>query len=68
MASQAGPSSSGWKTTKVLPACVLGRVVDVDAGQLIEQGPAQQVLTAPRHRFTASLVAGSARLAADLRP
>ncbi|WP_326654223.1 ABC transporter ATP-binding protein [Streptomyces sp. NBC_01750] len=49
-------------------AATAARIAVLDAGELIEQGPAQQVLTAPRHRFTASLVAGSARLAADVRP
>ncbi|WP_328676798.1 ATP-binding cassette domain-containing protein [Streptomyces sp. NBC_00322] len=49
-------------------AATAARIAVLDAGELIEQGPAQQVLTAPRHRFTASLVEGSARLAADMRP
>ncbi|WP_406731490.1 ABC transporter ATP-binding protein [Streptomyces sp. NBC_01794] len=49
-------------------AATAARIAVLDAGELIEQGPAQQVLTAPRHRFTASLVAGSVRLAADTRP
>lgn len=49
-------------------AATAARIAVLDAGELIEQGPAQQVLTAPRHRFTASLVAGSARLAAEMRP
>ena len=49
-------------------AATAARIAVLDAGELIEQGPAQEVLTAPRHEFTASLVAGSARLAADLRP
>lgn len=48
-------------------AATAARIAVLDAGELIEQGPAQAVLTAPRHEFTASLVAGSARLAADLR-
>ncbi|MFD9224943.1 ABC transporter ATP-binding protein [Streptomyces sp. NPDC060064] len=49
-------------------AATAARIAVLDAGELIEQGPAQQVLTVPRHGFTASLVQGSARLAADMRP
>ncbi|MER5462423.1 hypothetical protein ABT010_17415 [Streptomyces sp. NPDC002668] len=49
-------------------AATAARIAVPDAGELIEQGPAQQALTAPRHGFTASLVAGSGRPAADLRP
>lgn len=49
-------------------AATAARIAVLEAGELIEQGPAQQVLTSPRHGFTASLVAGSARLAADMRP
>ncbi|WP_328403586.1 ATP-binding cassette domain-containing protein [Streptomyces sp. NBC_00390] len=49
-------------------AATAARIAVLDAGELIEQGPAQQVLTAPRHGFTASLVAGSAGLVANFRP
>lgn len=44
-------------------AATAARIAVLDAGELIEQEPAQQVLTTPRHGFTASLVEGSARLA-----
>ncbi|MDT3396762.1 ATP-binding cassette domain-containing protein [Streptomyces sp. B1866] len=44
-------------------AALADRVAVLDAGELVEQGPARQVLTAPRHPFTASLVAASAELA-----
>ncbi|WP_405805564.1 MULTISPECIES: hypothetical protein [unclassified Streptomyces] len=49
-------------------AATAASIAVLDAGELIDQGPAQQVLTAPRHGFTASLVACSARLAWDMRP
>ncbi|WP_308122032.1 ATP-binding cassette domain-containing protein [Streptomyces sp. TRM70350] len=40
------------------------RIAVLDAGELVEQGPADQVLGAPRHPFTASLTETTARLAA----
>ncbi|MFD9543867.1 ABC transporter ATP-binding protein [Streptomyces sp. NPDC060022] len=49
-------------------AATAARIAVLDSGELIEQGPAQQVLTEPRHGVTASLVRGSGRLAADIRP
>jgi peptide/nickel transport system ATP-binding protein len=49
-------------------AATAARIAVLEAGDLVEQGPAQQVLTAPRHEFTASLVAGPAALAAGPRP
>ncbi|MEU3619999.1 ATP-binding cassette domain-containing protein [Streptomyces sp. NPDC006872] len=37
-------------------AALAHRIAVLDAGELVEQGPAQRVLTAPRHPFTVSLV------------
>ncbi|WP_331766434.1 ATP-binding cassette domain-containing protein [Embleya sp. NBC_00896] len=37
-------------------ARIADRIAVVDAGLLIEQGPTRQLLTAPRHEFTRSLV------------
>ncbi|MFJ2262070.1 ABC transporter ATP-binding protein [Streptomyces sp. NPDC087844] len=39
------------------------RIAVLDGGEVVEQGPARDVLTAPAHPFTASLVESSARLA-----
>nr|WP_030857451.1 ATP-binding cassette domain-containing protein [Streptomyces sp. NRRL S-37] len=44
-------------------AALAHRVAVLDAGELVEQGPARQVLTAPSHPFTASLVRTTTRLA-----
>ncbi|MFG2581696.1 ABC transporter ATP-binding protein [Streptomyces malaysiensis] len=38
------------------------RIAVLEAGEVIEQGPAHQVLTAPGHAFTASLVRASSAL------
>ncbi|MFG2551281.1 ABC transporter ATP-binding protein [Streptomyces sp. NPDC048581] len=43
------------------------RVAVLDAGELVEQGPAQQVLTEPRHPFTISLMETTERLEAGTR-
>ncbi|MBB5937850.1 ABC transporter ATP-binding protein [Streptomyces zagrosensis] len=40
-------------------AALAHRVAVLDAGEIVESGSARQVLTAPRHSFTASLVAAS---------
>ncbi|WP_232110201.1 ABC transporter ATP-binding protein [Streptomyces buecherae] len=40
-------------------AALAHRVAVLDAGEIVEQGTARQVLTAPRHPFTASLVRAS---------
>ncbi|MER6155243.1 ATP-binding cassette domain-containing protein [Streptomyces sp. NPDC001868] len=38
-------------------AAVAHRIAVMDAGEIVEQGPARQLLTTPRHTFTTSLVA-----------
>ncbi|MFC5238994.1 ABC transporter ATP-binding protein [Streptomyces atrovirens] len=45
-------------------AALTHRVAVLDAGELVEQGPARQVLTAPSHPFTVSLMETTARLTA----
>lgn len=45
-------------------AAAADRIAVLDAGELVEDGTAHQVLTAPRHAFTASLVDAPVRLAA----
>ncbi|MEU8651711.1 hypothetical protein [Streptomyces sp. NPDC048737] len=44
------------------------RIAVMEAGELVEQGPAQRVLTAPRHPFTVSLTEATARAGAGTRP
>ncbi|CAM5249971.1 ABC transporter ATP-binding protein [Streptomyces aurantiogriseus] len=44
------------------------RIAVLDAGEVVEQGPAQRVLTEPRHPFTVSLMETTARLEAGTRP
>ncbi|MBM7440114.1 ABC transporter ATP-binding protein [Streptomyces sp. HB132] len=44
------------------------RVAVLDAGEVVEQGPAEQVLTAPQHPFTVSLLGASGRRGAAVRP
>ncbi|MGW0572460.1 ABC transporter ATP-binding protein [Streptomyces tauricus] len=41
------------------------RIAVLDGGEVVEQGPARDVLTAPAHPFTVSLVESSSGLAAD---
>jgi peptide/nickel transport system ATP-binding protein len=42
-------------------AAVAHRIAVMDAGHMVEQGPARRVLTAPRHAFTARLVSAARR-------
>ncbi|AZQ38193.1 ABC transporter ATP-binding protein [Streptomyces cyaneochromogenes] len=43
------------------------RIAVLDTGELVEQGPAQRVLTEPRHPFTVSLMETTERLEAGTR-
>ncbi|CAM5370942.1 ABC transporter ATP-binding protein [Streptomyces purpurascens] len=43
-------------------AALAHRIAVLDAGELVEQGPARRVLTEPRHPFTAALAETIARL------
>ncbi|MFF8228061.1 ABC transporter ATP-binding protein [Streptomyces caelestis] len=45
-------------------AALAHRIAVLDAGELVEQGPAQRILTTPKHPFTISLMETTARLAA----
>ncbi|MDX3313898.1 ABC transporter ATP-binding protein [Streptomyces sp. NPDC054884] len=45
-------------------AALAHRIAVLDAGELVEQGPAQRVLTAPSHPFTVSLMETTTRLGA----
>jgi peptide/nickel transport system ATP-binding protein len=44
-------------------AGIAARIAVLDAGDVVEEGPARDVLTAPTHPFTVSLVESSVRLA-----
>lgn len=44
------------------------RVAVLDGGEVVEEGPAEQILTAPRHPFTVSLLGASGRWGAAVRP
>lgn len=48
-------------------AALAHRIAVLDAGELVEQGPARRVLTAPRHPFTRSLMETSRRLPTPAR-
>ncbi|MGW6521608.1 ABC transporter ATP-binding protein [Streptomyces sp. NPDC054962] len=45
-------------------AALAHRIAVLDAGEIVEQGPAQRVLTAPSHPFTLSLMETTTRLGA----
>ncbi|MER6136559.1 ATP-binding cassette domain-containing protein [Streptomyces sp. NPDC001815] len=45
-------------------ARLAARIAVLDAGEVVEQGPAQDILTAPTHPFTVSLVRSATRAAA----
>ncbi|MFH9424903.1 ABC transporter ATP-binding protein [Streptomyces sp. NPDC017529] len=49
-----------WITHDLGTAATAGHVVVLDAGDVVEQGPADRVLTEPEHPFTAALVEASA--------
>ncbi len=49
-------------------AAVATGIAVLDAGDLVDQGPAPEVPTRPRHPFTVSLMGTSARLTAGARP
>ncbi|MFI8202523.1 ABC transporter ATP-binding protein [Streptomyces sp. NPDC085937] len=49
-------------------AALAHRLAVLDAGEVVEQGPAQAVLSAPRHPFTRSLVGSLERPAARTGP
>ena len=46
---------------------VADRVIVLEAGRIVEDGPAAQVLAAPRHAYTAKLIAAAPGLDAALR-
>ncbi|MER6994917.1 ATP-binding cassette domain-containing protein [Streptomyces sp. NPDC000410] len=54
-------------THDLTAAAPAARIAVLDAGELVEQGPAHRVLTSPRHPFTVSLVETSATLATATR-
>ncbi|NUO46264.1 MAG: hypothetical protein HOV82_30030, partial [Streptomyces sp.] len=43
-------------------AALAHRIAVLDAGELVEQGPARRVLTTPRHPFTRALMETARRL------
>ncbi|WP_367326017.1 ABC transporter ATP-binding protein [Streptomyces sp. HUAS ZL42] len=47
-------------------AALAHRIAVLDAGELVEQGPARRVLTAPSHPFTVSLMKTATRLGSRL--
>lgn len=44
------------------------RIAVLEAGVIVEQGPAERILTDPQHPFTVSLMETTARLGAATRP
>ncbi|NUR68251.1 MAG: ABC transporter ATP-binding protein [Streptomyces sp.] len=48
-------------------AALAHRIAVLDAGELVEQGPARRVLTSPRHPFTRSLMETTRRLPTPAR-
>ncbi|MEV3929925.1 ATP-binding cassette domain-containing protein [Streptomyces sp. NPDC049944] len=44
------------------------RVAVLDGGEVVEEGPAEQILNAPRHPFTRALLGADARRGAAVRP
>ncbi|MFD6274726.1 ABC transporter ATP-binding protein [Streptomyces sp. NPDC060209] len=44
------------------------RVAVLDGGEVVEEGPREQILNAPRHPFTVSLLGASTRWGAAVRP
>ncbi|MFH9828342.1 ABC transporter ATP-binding protein [Streptomyces bobili] len=44
------------------------RIAVLEAGEIVEQGPVEQILAAPQHPFTVSLMETTARLGAATRP
>ncbi|WP_107052990.1 ABC transporter ATP-binding protein [Streptomyces sp. NRRL S-337] len=51
-------------THDLATAALAHRIAVLDAGEVVEQGPARQLLTDPRHPFTISLMATTRRLGA----
>ncbi|MCX5415835.1 ABC transporter ATP-binding protein [Streptomyces sp. NBC_00059] len=49
-------------------AAPANRIAVLDGGRIIEEGPAGQILTAPEHPFTVSLLGASTRWGAAVRP
>ncbi|WP_308307617.1 ATP-binding cassette domain-containing protein [Streptomyces sp. ISL-10] len=48
-------------------AALANRIAVLDGGDLVEEGPARQILASPQHPFTVSLVETTARLTAQPR-
>lgn len=44
------------------------RIVVMDGGKVVEEGPREQILTAPRHPFTVALLEAASTLGAAARP
>ncbi|MGW0816741.1 hypothetical protein ACWD00_26400 [Streptomyces viridiviolaceus] len=48
-------------------AALATRIAVLEAGDLVEEGPARQVLTAPQHPFSVRLMETTARLPTRMR-